>query len=50
MNLLDGVRIINLSVNLPGPAATQRLARMGAVVVKVEPPAGSAAPSSTWPE
>ena len=40
MNLLDGVRIINLSVNLPGPAAARRLARMGAVVVKVEPPGG----------
>lgn len=40
MNLLDGIRVINLSVNLPGPAAARRLARMGAVVVKVEPPGG----------
>ena len=37
---LVGIRILNLSVNLPGPAAAARLARMGAEVTKVEPPAG----------
>lgn len=40
MNLLDGVRVVNLSVNLPGPAAARRLAELGAVLIKVEPPAG----------
>lgn len=38
--MLDGMRIVNLSVNLPGPSAAQRLSRLGASVVKVEPPGG----------
>lgn len=38
--MLQGIKIVNLAVNLPGPAAAQRLSRMGATVVKVEPPAG----------
>lgn len=38
--MLAGVKIVNLAVNLPGPAAAQRLSRMGADVVKIEPPAG----------
>jgi crotonobetainyl-CoA:carnitine CoA-transferase CaiB-like acyl-CoA transferase len=40
VNALEGIRIVNLSVNLPGPAAAQRLSRMGAEVVKVEAPSG----------
>lgn len=40
MKILDGVRVVNLAVNLPGPAAASRLGRMGAEVVKVEPPTG----------
>ena len=40
MNLLEGVRIVNLALNLPGPAAARRLAQLGAAVTKVEPPAG----------
>jgi crotonobetainyl-CoA:carnitine CoA-transferase CaiB-like acyl-CoA transferase len=40
MGLLDGLKIINMALNLPGPAAAQRLSRMGAEVVKIEPPAG----------
>jgi crotonobetainyl-CoA:carnitine CoA-transferase CaiB-like acyl-CoA transferase len=37
---LTGVRIASLALNLPGPAALMRCARMGATCVKVEPPAG----------
>ena len=37
---LDGIRVLNLAVNLPGPAAAQRLHELGASVVKVEPPSG----------
>lgn len=35
---LAGVRILSLSLNLPGPAALQRCRAMGAVCVKLEPP------------
>ena len=37
---LSGMTVVNLSLNLPGPAAARRLLRMGARVVKVEPPTG----------
>lgn len=37
---LAGVRVLDLSVTLPGPFSTQALADLGADVVKVEPPAG----------
>lgn len=40
MRLLEGIRVVNLALNLPGPAAARRLSQMGATVVKVEPPAG----------
>jgi alpha-methylacyl-CoA racemase len=40
MQILEGMQVVNLAVNLPGPAAAKRLAQMGADVVKVEPPAG----------
>jgi len=40
MGILKGVKIINLAANLPGPAAAQRLSRMGAEVIKVEAPSG----------
>lgn len=40
MQPLAGIRVVNLAVNLPGPAAAQRLSRLGATVIKVEPPAG----------
>jgi crotonobetainyl-CoA:carnitine CoA-transferase CaiB-like acyl-CoA transferase len=40
MKILDGIKIVNLAVNLPGPAASQNLSRMGAEVVKVEAPSG----------
>ena len=35
-----GVRVLDLSRHLPGPLATLLLADMGAVVTKLEPPAG----------
>ncbi|MDH4007354.1 MAG: CoA transferase [Desulfuromonadales bacterium] len=38
--LLDGIKVVTLAVNLPGPAAARRLCQLGAQVVKVEPPSG----------
>ena len=38
--LLSGLRVIDLSQWLPGPAAGQLLSDLGAEVLKVEPPAG----------
>lgn len=40
MNMLTGIKVVNLALNLPGPAAAQRLRRMGAEVIKVEAPSG----------
>lgn len=40
MKLLRGITIINLGYNLPGPLAAYRLAKLGASVIKVEPPQG----------
>ncbi|MDD2852358.1 MAG: CoA transferase [Desulfuromonadaceae bacterium] len=40
MKPLGGMKVVNLALNLPGPAAAQRLSRMGAEVVKVEAPSG----------
>ena len=37
---LEGVRVIDLSLFLPGPYLTQMMADHGAEVIKVEPPAG----------
>lgn len=36
---LKGVRILSLSLNLPGPAALLRCQQMGATCIKLEPPA-----------
>src|SRR5438445_7146077 len=38
--LLDGLRILDLTIWRPGPYATQLLAELGAEVLKVEPPGG----------
>ncbi len=40
MDILNGIRVVSLAINLPGPSAAQRLTEHGAQVVKVEPPAG----------
>jgi alpha-methylacyl-CoA racemase len=37
---LKGVRILSLSLNLPGPAALMRCRQMGARCIKLEPPSG----------
>jgi alpha-methylacyl-CoA racemase len=38
--LLDGTRVLDLSIWRPGPYATQLLVELGADVVKIEPPGG----------
>jgi crotonobetainyl-CoA:carnitine CoA-transferase CaiB-like acyl-CoA transferase len=38
--ILQGIQVVNLAVNVPGPIAARRLADLGAAVVKVEPPDG----------
>jgi len=38
--VLDGVRVLDLSIWRPGPYATQLLSELGAEVIKVEPPGG----------
>jgi alpha-methylacyl-CoA racemase len=39
---LQGLRILSLALNLPGPAALMRCRRMGASCSKIEPPSGDA--------
>ncbi|MDB5846624.1 MAG: L-carnitine dehydratase/bile acid-inducible protein [Rhodoferax sp.] len=44
---LKGLRILSLALNLPGPAAVRRCRQMGAVCVKLEPPAKADVPAGT---
>ncbi|HLW51592.1 MAG TPA: CoA transferase [Candidatus Angelobacter sp.] len=39
-NLLQGIKVVSLCINTPGPLAAAELASMGAAITKVEPPAG----------
>lgn len=41
-SLLQGVKIVSLALNAPGPVAAARLKKLGAEVTKVEPPSGDA--------
>ena len=43
---LEGIRILSLALNLPGPAALMRLQAMGAKCVKLEPPAPAGSESA----
>jgi crotonobetainyl-CoA:carnitine CoA-transferase CaiB-like acyl-CoA transferase len=40
MKPLDGMRVVSLATNLPGPLAVARMHELGASVIKVEPPDG----------
>lgn len=40
MKFLEGVQVLNLAYNAPGPVAARRLQTLGTEVVKVEPPGG----------
>ncbi|MDP1956386.1 MAG: CoA transferase [Polaromonas sp.] len=37
---LQGIRVLSLALNLPGPAALMRCRKMGASCIKLEPPSG----------
>lgn len=47
---LNGVRVVSLAVNIPGPVAAATLRELGASVIKVEPPSGDplAVGSPAW--
>ena len=41
-SLLQGIKIVSLALNAPGPVAAARLTKLGAEVTKIEPPSGDA--------
>ncbi len=44
--LLQGVKVVSVALNAPGPVAAARLSKLGADVTKVEPPNGDATKSA----
>lgn len=44
--LLQGVKVVTVALNAPGPVAAARLTKLGANVTKVEPPTGDATKSA----
>src|SRR4051795_2557222 len=48
MPSLSGVTVVDFTRQLPGPFASRELLRLGAEVVKVEPPAGDLMPESWY--
>ena len=40
--LLQGVKVVSVALNAPGPVAAARLTKLGANVTKIEPPTGDA--------
>lgn len=40
--LLQGVKVVSVALNAPGPVAAARLTKLGAHVTKIEPPTGDA--------
>jgi len=48
MGSLSGVNVVDFTRQLPGPFASRELLRLGAHVVKVEPPEGDAMPESWY--
>ncbi len=44
---LQGLRVVDLTRNLPGPFATRLLADLGAEIIKIEPKNGDPA-QSLW--
>ncbi|MGW8317987.1 MAG: CoA transferase [Candidatus Promineifilaceae bacterium] len=50
MSYLDGIQVLSLAINIPGPVAAARFRQLGATVVKVEPPSGDplAIASPAW--
>src|SRR6478736_1011566 len=37
---IEGIRVVSLALNVPGPVAAARLRQLGASVTKIEPPTG----------
>jgi crotonobetainyl-CoA:carnitine CoA-transferase CaiB-like acyl-CoA transferase len=40
MDILNGIRVVSIAINIPGPTTARRLKEHGASLTKVEPPTG----------